>query len=128
MRLTERLRDPKADRLREAVECGRVGVGNAVVCLAEMDRLTPRLCPPAVPTVWQALIDLAARFGPREIRAVRPRLLADYGADGELQADQDAAARRVALSQPYDQGDGTFQYALRLDVEGKTVLEAALGP
>ena len=128
MRLTERLRDPKADQLREAVESGRVGVGNAVVCLAEMDRLTPRLCPPAVPTVWRALMDLAARFGPREIRAVRPRLLADYGADGELQADQEAAARRVALSQPYDRGDGVFEYALRLDVEGRTVLEAALGP
>jgi hypothetical protein len=128
MRLTERLRDPKADQLREAVESGRVGVGNAVVCLAELDRLTPRLCPPAVPTVWRALIDLAARFGPREIRAVRPRLLADYGADGELQAEQEAAARRVALSQPYDRGDGVFEYALRLDVEGRTVLEAALGP
>jgi hypothetical protein len=128
MRLTERLRDPKADQLREAVESGQVGVANAVVCLAEMDRLIPRLRPPAVPTVWTALIDLAARFGPREIRAVRPRLLADYGAEGELQAGQDTAARRVALSQPYDQGDGIFEYALRLDVEGKTVLEAALGP
>jgi hypothetical protein len=95
MRLTERLRDPKADQLREAVESGRVGVGNAVACLAEMDRLTPRLCPPAVPTVWRALIDLAARFGPREIRAVWPRLLADYGADGELQADQEAAAEGI---------------------------------
>jgi hypothetical protein len=78
--------------------------------------------------VWAALIDLAAWFGPREMRAVRPRLLADYGADGELQYDQDLAARRVALSQPYDHGDGTFQYGLRLDAEGMTVLEAALGP
>jgi len=31
MRLTERLRDPKADQLGEAVESGRVGVANAVV-------------------------------------------------------------------------------------------------
>jgi Domain of unknown function (DUF222) len=128
MRLTERLREPKVCQLREAVLAGRVGVANAVVCLAEMDRLTPRLVPGAVPTVWKALLDLAARFGPREIRAVRPRLLADYGADGELQRDQDLAARPAALSQPYDQGDGTFQYALRLDAEGMTVLEAALGP
>jgi hypothetical protein len=78
--------------------------------------------------VWAALIDLAAWFGPREMRALRPRLLADDGTDEELQHDQDLAARRAALSQPYDQGDGTFQYGLRLDVEGMTVLEAALGP
>jgi hypothetical protein len=128
MRLTERLREPKAGQLREAVVSATVGVSNATGCLAEMDRLTPRLVPEAVPTVSAALIDLAAWFGPREIRALRPRLLADYGADGELQHDQDLAARRAALSQPYDQGDGTFQYGLRLDVEGMTVLEAALGP
>jgi hypothetical protein len=128
MRLTERLREPKAGQLREAVLSATVGVSNATGCLAEMDRLTPRLVPEAVPTVWAALIDLAAWFGPREMRALRPRLLADDGTDEELQHDQDLAARRAALSQPYDQGDGTFQYGLRLDVEGMTVLEAALGP
>ena len=61
---------------------GRVGVRNAAVCAREMDCLTPRLCPDAVPAVWDALIQLGSEFGPREIRAVRPRLLAEYGADG----------------------------------------------
>jgi hypothetical protein len=128
VRLTERRRGRDQAPLRDAVISATVGVGNATVCLREMDRLVPRLCPEAVPTVWDALLDTASRFGPREIRSVRPRLLAEYGAEGELQADQDLAARRVALSQPYDQGDGPFDYVLRWDVEGKTVLEAALGP
>ena len=128
VRLVERLRSHDHAQLREAVMSGTVGVGNATVCVREMDRLEPRLQPEAVSSVWSALLDLAAAFGPREIRAVRPRLLAEYGAEGELQADQDLAARRAALSQPHDQGDGTFDYVLRLDVEGKTVLEAALGP
>ncbi|HEY8307731.1 MAG TPA: DUF222 domain-containing protein [Lapillicoccus sp.] len=81
-----------------------------------------------MPAVWDALIQLGSDFGPREIRALRPRLLAEYGSDGELQHEQDVAARRAGLSQPYDAGDGTFEYRLRLDAEGKTVLEAALGP
>jgi len=34
----------------------------------------------------------------------------------------------MVLSQPWDDGDGIFEYRLRLDVEGKAVLEAALGP
>ena len=128
VRLTERLRSHERRQLREAVLTGRVGVRNAAVCLQEMDRLTPRLCAEAVPAVWDALIQLGSQFGPREIRAVRPRLLAEYGADGELQYEQDGAARNTALSQPHDAGDGTFEYRLRLDAEGKTVLEAALGP
>jgi hypothetical protein len=128
VRLTERLRSHERSQLREAVLTGRVGVRNAAVCVREMDRMTPRLFADAVPTVWDALIQLGSQFGPREIRAVRPRLVAEYGADGELQDEQDGAARNAALSQPHDAGDGTFEYRLRLDAEGKTVLEAALGP
>ncbi len=128
VRLSEGIRSQERRPLREAVLTGRVGVGNATVCVREMDRLVPRLCPEAVPAVWDALIQLGSQFGPREIRAVRPRLLAEYGADGELQHEQDRAARRAALSQPHDAGDGTFEYRLRLDAEGTAVLEAALGP
>jgi hypothetical protein len=112
VRLTERLRGHDQALLREAVISATVGVSNAMVCLREIDRLVPRLCPEAVPTVWEALLDLASHFGPREIRAVRPRLLAEYGAEGEPQVDHDLATRRMALSQPYDQGDGTFDYGL----------------
>jgi hypothetical protein len=59
---------------------------------------------------------------------VRPALLARYGLDDVLQREQSATKRFVALSQPHDDGTGVFEYRLALDVEGKAVLEAALGP
>ena len=59
---------------------------------------------------------------------LRPALLARYGRDGQLQAEQNAGKASSALSQPPDTGTASFEYRLTLDVEGKAVLEAALGP
>jgi hypothetical protein len=59
---------------------------------------------------------------------VRPRLLATYGVDGELQAEQERGKHFVALSQPRVDSLGLAEYRLTLDVEGRAVLEAALGP
>ena len=114
--------------LREALLSGRVPVRNAAVCLAEMERIRHRLTPEAVPSVWEGLLGLGAQDGPRAIRALRPALLAAYGRPGELDGDQDRVKALVSLSQAMGGGDGLFDYALRLDVEGKAVLEAALGP
>lgn len=111
----------------DAVTCGRVGVGNAELILTEMARLEHRLVPAAVPTVWAAYLTLGESGGRAEVLGLRPRLLAEHGADGELQADQDAASRFRGLSQPFADG-ATFGYRLVLDAEGKAVLEAALGP
>ncbi len=115
-------------QLREALLSGRVPVRAAAVCVEEMDRIRHRLTPEAVPSVWQALLSLAAEDGPRAVRRLRPALLARYGQAGELDRDQERAKVLVALSQPMHGGDGLFDYTLRLDVEAKTVLEAALGP
>jgi hypothetical protein len=62
VRLVESLRPHDNTQLRDAVLSATVGVGNATVCLREVDRLTPRLVPGVVPTVWRALLDLAGRF------------------------------------------------------------------
>jgi hypothetical protein len=80
------------------------------------------------PTVVDGLIAMAVKHGPRGCRMVRPRILAEYGRDGELQAEQDAAKRFVALSQPHVDDLGLAEYRLLLDPEGRAVLEAALGP
>src|SRR5215207_5887476 len=128
VRLTEQLRSHERSQLREAVLSGRVGVRNAAVCVREMDRLTPRLCAEAVPAVWGALIQLGSQFGPREIRAIRPACWPSTARTGSFSTSRTEPARNTALSQPHDAGDGTFEYRLRLDAEGKTVLEAALGP
>ncbi len=114
--------------LRAALVDGRVQVSNAAVCLNEMARLHPQLMPAAVPAVWDAYLTLAMVAGPGEIRGLRSRLLGEYGQPTELQELQDKAKRLVRLPQPYDDGSGAFDYHLVLDVEGKNVLEAALGP
>ncbi len=121
-------REERCSQLREALLQGRVDLVNAGVCLSEMERMQDQLTPEAVPTVWTGLLELASSHGPREIRALRPRLVAAYGRSDLLDRDQCRAKKLVSLSQPLDGGDGLFDYRLRLDVEGKAVLEAALGP
>ena len=76
----------------------------------------------------EGLVRIAAEDGPRECRKLRPELLAKYGLDGQLQREQDAAKRYVALSQPFVDEMGVAEYRLTLDPEGQAVLEAALGP
>jgi hypothetical protein len=71
---------------------------------------------------------MAVEHGPGGCRMLRPRILAEYGLDGELQRDQDAAKRFVSLSQPRVDELGLAEYRLSLDPEGRAVLEAALGP
>jgi hypothetical protein len=110
--------------LRDSVLKGDCSVHSAAVVMKEIDRLRQRLRPEAVPTVMAGLVHLAETSRPSDIRKLRPRLIAEYGAAGELQADQDAAKRAVSLSQPWDGGDEACEYRLVLDPEGS----AALGP
>lgn len=114
--------------LRASVLGGRCSATSAAVVIKEIDRLHHRLLPDAVPTVLAALVHLAETGRPGDIRRLRPRLVAEYGSPGELQADQDAARRAIALSQPWDGGDGVREYRMVLDPAGSAVLEAALGP
>lgn len=114
--------------VREAVDSGRLPVRSAAVVVAEADRLRPLLAEGAEPHVLEGLIGMAVQHGPRGCRMVRPALLARYGLEDVLQREQSATKRFVALSQPHDDGSGVFEYRLALDVEGKAVLEAALGP
>jgi Domain of unknown function (DUF222)/HNH endonuclease len=114
--------------VKDAVVSGVLPVRSAAVVVAEADRLRPLLVPEAEPTVLEGLIEMAVQHGPRGCRLVRPRILAEYGLDGELQRDQDAAKRFVALSQPRVDELGLAEYRLTLDPEGRAVLEAALGP
>lgn len=101
---------------------------SAATVVAEFDRLRPILGEHAQAPVMRTLIETAAEAGPGGCRKVRPWLLARFGLEGRLQEEQDAAKRFVALSRPHDDGTGIFEYRLRLDLEGKSVLEAAVGP
>jgi hypothetical protein len=113
--------------LAAAVLGARVGVRNAAVAVTEMDKLRPRLRDEALEAVWEGFIQIATDHGPREIRALRDRLIATYGHQGEFQRRHDQLKYGVSLSQPTDD-DGMAEYRLRLDPEGREVLEAMLGP
>jgi len=97
------------------------------VALAEMDKLRPRLRDEALEAVWEGFIQIATDHGPEQIRALRDRLIATYGQQGEFQRRHDQLRYGVSLSQPIDD-DGMAEYRLRLDPEGREVLEAMLGP
>ena len=86
-----------------------------------------RLTPECHDTVLEGFVALAEGQGPREIRALRPALIAKYGHLGEFQRREDRLKHGTALSQPFDD-DGMAEYRLRLDPEGSAVLEAILGP
>src|SRR3954468_8573093 len=113
--------------LREAVLAARVPVGNAAVALTEMQALLPRLTPACAETVLAGFVAIAESDGPREIRALRPRVIAKYGRLAEFQRREDLLRHGRSLSQPYAD-DGMAVYRLRLDPEGQAVLEAILGP
>ena len=113
--------------LREAVLAARAPVRNAAVAIGEMDKLRPRLTLECHDTVLAGFVALAEGQGPRQIRALRPALIAKYGHLGEFQRREDRLKHGTSLSQPYDD-DGMAEYRLRLDPEGSAVLEAILGP
>ena len=114
--------------VKEAVLSGVLPVRSAAVVVAEAEKLRPLLVDGAEPAVLEGLISMAVAHGPRGCRMVRPELLARHGLDGQLQAEQDAMKRFVSLSQPRTDDSGLAEYVLTLDVEGRAVLEAALGP
>jgi Domain of unknown function (DUF222) len=129
--VTHATRAVRNEALAAAVLGARVGVRNAAVALAEMDKLKPRLGDQTLNTmresIWQALIQVATDHGPQQIRCLRDRLIAEYGQHDAFQRRQDQLKHQVSLSQPRDD-DGIAEYRLRLDPEGKEVLEAMLGP
>ena len=114
--------------VKAAVLSGVLPVRSAAVVVAEADRLRPLLAEGAEPAVLEGLVSMAVQHGARGCRMVRPGLLARYGLDGQLQGEQDVAKRFVALSQPRVDELGLAEYRLTVDVEGRAVLEAALGP
>lgn len=111
-----------------AVTDAQLPVRSAAAVVDEADKLRPLLANGAEHAVITGLITMAAEHGPRGVRMVRPRLLAQYGLEGQLQGEQDTATQFVALSQPRPHGRGIVEYLLTLDTEGHAVLEAALGP
>lgn len=114
--------------VKAAVEAGRLPVASAAAVVSEFEKLSPVLGELMQEPALSTLIETAADHGPHACRKVRPFILARYGVHDALQREQNLGASFVRLSPPQDTGAGTFEYRLTLDVEGKSTLEAALGP
>src|SRR3954466_276847 len=127
VRVAAAVAKPDNKLLAEAVLGARVPVCNAAVALTEMEALLPRLTPACAETVLAGFVAIAQSDGPREIRALRPQVIARYGRLAEFQRREDLLKHGRSLSQPYPD-DGMAEYRLRLDPEGQAVLEAILGP
>ncbi len=121
-------RKPILAPVLDAVVTGQLPVAVAHVVLSEFDKLRKRVVPEAQDLVLEGLVQIGVADGARQVRRLRPALLAKYGLADELQRDQDRAARLVALSYGRCSEDGTWEYRFTLDPEGKAVLEAAIGP
>src|SRR4051812_45381297 len=127
VRVAAAVAKPDNKLLAEAVLAARVPVCSAAVALTEMEALVPRLTPACAETVLAGFAAIAESDGPREIRALRPQVIARYGRLAEFQRREDLLRHGRSLSQPYAD-DGMAEYRLRLDPEGQAVLEAILGP
>jgi hypothetical protein len=114
--------------VRAALESGRIPVRSAASVISEADKLRPLLAEGAEPHVLEGLISMAEQHGPSGCRMLRDALLAKHGRQGVLQDRQNVGKSFSRLSQPADTGADTFEYRLTLDVEGKAILESALGP
>ena len=100
-----------------------------MVVLSEYRRLRERVIPQAREAVLNGLIAIGVSHGPRGVRQLRDRLLAEFGDPDDRERAAARAAREVALSQPVaGDVDGVWDYVLRVDAEAKAILEAAIGP
>ena len=124
----ELLGKPRLHPVKEAVLSGELAVSAALVVVSEFDKLRQRIIPEAEALVLEGLVRIGSEDGAREVRKLRSRLLAEHGAEGEFQEEQDKAAGQVGLSHPMAVEEGVWEYLFRADAEAKAVLEAAIGP
>src|SRR3954468_4992900 len=101
VRVAAAVAKPDNAPLREAVLAARVPVCSAAVALTEMEALLPRLTPACADTVLAGFVSIAESNGPREIRALRPQVIARYGRLAEFQRREDLLKQGRSLSQPY---------------------------
>ena len=123
-------RDPDSPvgQVLAGVVGARMSPALAVAALREVARLDPLLTDEAKPTVTAALLDLGVQWGPTAMRALRPRLVARYGRQGEFDDLQSRLARAARLSAPVVASGDLTEYQLCMTPEQAAVLEAAIGP
>ncbi|TPG19159.1 HNH endonuclease signature motif containing protein [Pedococcus bigeumensis] len=126
VRLAETAHDERYAALVAAVRQARVPLVTAAVVVEEFERLGPRLAEGAEGPVLDGLIDVASWGRPKDVRGLRDRLVAKYGAAGEFQGEHDRLCERRSLSQAFSDGFGLFEYTMVVDAEARATIEAAV--
>lgn len=114
--------------IADAVMTADIDPFTAVTLAGEYDKLSPDLKPEARPLVLEVMLDTAAEHGPSQVRRLREEILATYGKTGEYDDHTEQCRRFIDLSAGKQTSTGLWEYCLTLDGEGRSVLEAAIGP
>ena len=122
------LRRPELADIADSVLTADVDLGTAVVVGTEFDKLAPDLLDQAKPVILAQMLDVGAECGPSGVRKLKQELLARYGQDGEFEKHQQRCRRQIDLSGGREASPGVWNYRLTTDNEGRSVLEAAIGP
>ena len=122
------LRRPDLAGVADSVLTADVDLGTAVVVGTEFDKLAPDLLDEAQPVILAQMLDVGAECGPSGVRKLKQELLARYGQDGEFDKHQQRCRRQIDLSPGRETSPGVWDYRLTADNEGRSVLEAAIGP
>lgn len=119
---------PSRAALSEAVSAAAVGLAHGVMVLREFERLEPRLVDTIKTEALGWFVQVAAQSNdPAQIRSLRPRIVARYGRERELERELDHQRARRSLSGA-QQVEGMSAYMLVLDPEAAARFEAALDP
>ena len=87
VRGAEATTDDRYAALLAGVRAARVPLVTAAVVVEEFERLAPRLAPGADGPVMAGLVEVASWGRAKDVRGIRERLVARYGAPGELQGE-----------------------------------------
>src|SRR6478735_789370 len=112
----------------DSVLTADVDLGTAVVVGEQYDKLAPDLTGEAKPVVLAQLLDVGATCGPSGVRKLKQEILARWGEDGQFEKHQEKCRRQIDLSPGRETSPGVWDYRLTTNNEGRSVLEAAIGP
>ena len=122
------IRRPDLSAVAEAVLDADIDPLTAVVVAGEYDKLAPDLRDEAKPVVLEQFLTIGAEQGPVGVRRLKQEILARYGEDGDFEEHQQRCRRQIDLSPGSQTSPGVWDYRLTVDNEGRSVLEAAIGP
>lgn len=110
------------------VRTGQAAAPLALAVLSEMDKLSGRLQPDAIPTATDGMLTVGTGFGPAAMREMKMTLLATHGLPDEVDKIQKPLTRFSYLTSPQPESGDLTRYSMGLTPAQAALLEAVLGP